>query len=991
VYETVTKLVHDSGPKDILCHGSVLEVPLAGSDTIAAPLASEDIRLYPTIKRAMADVAARSTSAAVGDYVEMLLQNLDSQKGSAAGILDLPGAAHALTFQSVPGPSRYYARLDIHPKLILGEAPIFQVAPSPFAQSRVGSGHWPALQARSAAIASAPSLELVDASLLAEPTPSTPQGPSEQDLLEWPAKVSAAFTSAQAGAVAAGTPIHPRLIHVQDYRKNARSAPLGPSRDDTGTDGAGWWLDVEDVVALIELLKVAYGATIHLPDADNLFEQPGPRWYRPWAPQVVLHGSNRSTKFGTGGWARADGFVNTRVSGEAAVGLAVGGLPAVYAQDAIADTGKLAVAGLPPETRSLFGESAMLDPGSAGTLARFALPRRATAAQLEAARLQFQTAARGLILRRAPAQAAAHNDLIAQKVLPFGELGAADGTILWNDPRDSLFLDVNYAHPWSHMETGWTLQEDHVEQTPLAAEATVPPPTQVAVFEERTPVTSTIANVLESALLSAESLNMKGEMTPAQSVPQGLSSDTFQKMDVITAPLRAFDEAVFATGRRERTGALRLNRLDLVDMFGGVRKWTSPAPVDSAAPDGDPAWPYWTELAPRLPCWSRLQFRLQAASNPALEASPLDPPVCGLLLPDFIEHAAEVFDAEGRALGQLTTDRARFGGAGDVLQVFFTLHPWVAQEKQIPDGGNPLDALDNPVLRLLVESLLAQSYTVPQDHTDADFAETGLTAMLRAIDTARSTLDPSVKVHDARVRLLGEPIAVMVARLGLEASTANPTALAQDPTPLLATPPALPGIPVRIGDVTRPDDGVLGAFLPGATPAEGRFAPVSAEARTNAVFNGLAQGIAFDFGQGLPIAHDFVAANEARFTVTAGEPQTVIVLSDVRGGLHATSGVLPRKKITLPKEFLDAAVARMEPTFRVGPLLTFSRQGALRPVVPPPSIDGHTAEFVHEEPGSQPGATVFAEAPVPPAMPVADLPMERVTLREGWIRITRQA
>ena len=45
VHQTVTTLVHDSGPKDILCHGTVVEVPLAGSDTVGAPIAPEDVRL----------------------------------------------------------------------------------------------------------------------------------------------------------------------------------------------------------------------------------------------------------------------------------------------------------------------------------------------------------------------------------------------------------------------------------------------------------------------------------------------------------------------------------------------------------------------------------------------------------------------------------------------------------------------------------------------------------------------------------------------------------------------------------------------------------------------------------------------------------------------------------------------------------------------------------------------------------------------------------
>jgi hypothetical protein len=228
----------------------------------------------------------------------------------------------------------------------------------------------------------------------------------------------------------------------------------------------------------------------------------------------------------------------------------------------------------------------------------------------------------------------------------------------------------------------------------------------------------------------------------------------------------------------------------------------------------------------------------------------------------------------------------------------------------------------------------------------------------------------------------------MVARLSFEASDANPSALAHG-TPLLETPPALPPIAVRIGDVTRPDDGVIGAFIPGATAAAGRFAPVSAEARSKAIFNGLAYNTIYELGKPLPIVHEFILPHEVKVTLTAGQPQDVILLTDVRGGLFATSGVLPRKHLRLPKEFLDAALAQMEPTFRVGPVLTFARQGSLRVMLPPPSIDGHTGAFVHEDFEEDAASPEFVETPIPATPPLADLPVNRVTLREGWVRVVK--
>ena len=104
-------------------------------------------------------------------------------------------------------------------------------------------------------------------------------------------------------------------------------------------------------------------------------------------------------------------------------------------------------------------------------------------------------------------------------------------------------------------------------------------------------------------------------------------------------------------------------------------------------------------------------------------------------------------------------------------------------------------------LRRLVQSLLAQSLDVPA--SAPGWHETGFTAMLRVFDTVRSTLDPTFKTSDSRVRLLGEPILVMNARLSFEASNQTATDLKADPQ-AIAEPPALPVLHLRVGDVTRP-------------------------------------------------------------------------------------------------------------------------------------------------------------------------------------------
>jgi hypothetical protein len=100
-----------------------------------------------------------------------------------------------------------------------------------------------------------------------------------------------------------------------------------------------------------------------------------------------------------------------------------------------------------------------------------------------------------------------------------------------------------------------------------------------------------------------------------------------------------------------------------------------------------------------------------------------------------------------------------------------------------------------------------------------------------------------------------------------------------------------------------------------------------------------------------------------------------------------TSAELPRKKITIPKESIDAALRNLDPAFPVGPVMTINRAGAVRPIVPPPRIEGLVGEFVYAEPAQDGTTGTFSEALVPPVPPVAELPEDRVVLDEGWMRL----
>ena len=978
-HAVVDSLMPDTVKTCTVCHGSVMDVPVR--DTLigrAATVAADKIFLYPNVQRAMAEVAAKTEDEQQIDWLDMMLGNLGQQSGSTGGVVDLPGAQHARTFQSAPGKSSLYARLEIHPPLV-AITKTFAVMDYTNGAPLAYSGHWPELQARSASSHVRKKAKTIPPSSLNQPAPA-PAGPTDQQIVSWIETLRAEFLAARQQAAAAGKILDSRLIRVQDFRKNAQPISQGRSVDGLGSDEAGWWIDVGDEnepidihnnplhAILAELRRAVGGARLFMPAASNLFEVPGPRWYRPWAPHLVIFGARRSYRHGFDGRFRADGHLTTRVSGESMIGLRVG-RATVLARDLVASTAALAGPGLPAAASELVQEHLLSDVENAPIMAKFA--RQQTAAGTAVPRVtaaQMSAASRALWLSRGDLlepQEKSAIDLVA----PMGTPSSAAGLQAWKRWTGPLFLDTRYTHRRKRFNDAWALPPEYVEtidRDPIVL------PDREQVITERQVATVSVAKVLKKSLVTELTLDPYGKPVHKKAPPSGVDAQTFDEMDIVSASLSNLDDALFEAGERERGGFVHMNQVRLFDTFGTPMNWSS----TNADLEPLPAWA--VALPARLCSWGRLNFRLQSAGNEQVDATPLTPPVCGILLPDFVDQSLEVYDASGRAVGQLTADDPIRDnpGAARTLSVTFTPLPWVAAT--LDPGADPTLAITNPTLRRLVQALLAQSLDVPA--ATPGWHETGFTAMLRVFDTVRSTLDPTFNTADSRVRLLGEPILVMNARLSFEASNQSTAELKANPQPV-TDPPALPVLHLRLGDVTRPDDGVLGCFLVGASPAEDRFAPPSLEAAEKAVLNQMVFGA---FQKIEKITHPFIVDQVAEFDLAANTIFDVVLLADARGAMYATCGVLPRKTIVVPKDFVDPALKKLEPTFQVGPILGFERQGDLVPVLPAPTIEGMDAEFVHDD------DTTYPEISLPPLPPIAELPAQRVRLTEGWVRMFKQ-
>lgn len=917
-----------AAPAGIVCHGSVVSV--GGSSTSGAGIVpGSQIALHPSIKRALAAVANNGANDRTLDFSEMMLQSLESQSGTTGGVLDMPGAAQALSFQSAPGKSSFYATIAI------GAADAVSISQAVAATG----GNWPAIGARSAALSSARKKLVV-------------KGQEESEPAAWTAQLLADL---QTTVATAGKPVDPRFIYVNDTRAASQPVSLGVTPDGTGPDQAGYWLDTKDPNALALLYTNTRGADVGFPSPSTLHERPGPRWYRPWSPQIVLNGAGRTYRFGCDGRFDPGNQLVCRTTGNTVASISVNGSAALSGAPILASPAPPTTAGLPAEVAPLIAETLLLDLSNAPLWAL--QPKAPSEAQCNAALVAFY----GSRNQNAPAGM----KTMASGLFRPGQQPSPVAIALYADPFDPLFLDTKYTY-LAQSVSDWQLQDDYVELTTSA------PANDAGAqqFSERTRVTASLADVLTSTLITNRTLDSTGVLVTAQSPPAGVTAAQLGALNVISAPLVQFDETLFNAGWRARCGALRLDQLALVDVFGIRRSYPSPGD-QSAAPAN-------LVLTPRLPCWSRLNFRLRSAADPTKDADRANLPVCGFLVPDYLDHSLNVFDSTGAAIGQILSSPPQAGpGSPASLSVWFTPYPWISV------SGDPTTAIADPTVRAFVQALIQNGAGVTEQSNGTTWLETGLTAMMRIIDTVRATLDPLAKTRDRRVKLVGDPIAIVRASVWIESvSDTDAGALAQSPTPV-TVPPAMPAVPVRIGDITRPDDSVLGIF----DMTNGKFAPVSMDAANSAVLSPLTMPNITNQPIIMPVTHPFIEPQH-NMVVSGGAPLDLVILADVRGGYYATSGVLPRKKITMPQEFIQPAVSNIEPVFRVGPIsTTLTNQGLIEPVMAPPKIEGLTAGFVHAvEDASQ--NTTYPSVPVPTQFPLGDLPTGTITIDNGFIRMS---
>ena len=745
-------------------------------------------------------------------------------------------------------------------------------------------------------------------------------------------------------------------------------------------------------------------------------KQAAPRLYTPLEPLLAVRGARRSLRHGGDGRISGDGTLQCRYPAQV-----------IRAIDQVIDGAEilptLGTAAVPDEVTLLARELLLHNPYWATWIAAVASARHgldgvATRKRMVAeAALRFGSTAAvydgtsGAFSRKVRmaggATRAITDERIADQLRRFSLVQGVDpdpvGVTAWSQPWVPLWIEWELALDLGDRLEGWTLGSVDLQAEGEAA-------TVGRTIQGRSMLTTGTATALSGAVrtwLVAEDQRDKdnqGEASEATEAALARIAAAVDQLDVLSASLDGVRERLLGLayhggivrGRNAdgtlsepnlsgeapiwlRGGVARLLRARLVDAFGRtldlpVDRLTTPQRLATTAAPPEPAA---LRLPPRLTLPARLMFRLidpAVAGDSAAEANvdQVEPsrmvnPVAGFVLPDHIDEALEFFDVAGTPLGQLMHEPI---GGGVVWEI--------APGRDGPADAGPLFGLNGGAAHLgrLAAGTVTADAQFRQGRSAGPDAESALSALLRAIDTTMWSVDAFRGMGTEHIAgLVGRPIAVVRVRLrlelqgeyGIDAEAAS-AALADR------------AFTVRIGEITRSDDAVLGYFVDDDYEHVHVVDKVVAQLGIDSGrLRGQLAGIdgAPQMPGTRPIVHPYVIA-EDELQIRTNQTVLLTLLMHPAGKAHATCGVLPRKSIQLARDWVAPGLAVMAPSARIGPVLIDPAQVRLPKISSFPKNQIFTRRDTPATWKDDPILAATQEALLP------DLPHE---VQEGYIRI----
>jgi len=786
--------------------------------------------------------------------------------------------------------------------------------------------------------------------------------------------------------------------------------------------------EILDVRAVLDQVpdRLTAETFANIPESREV-PRPGPTFHQPVEPVVMLSGAGTSPRHGGDGRFSDDGRMLCRQAGELQVEYA----GALEQSNVLLD---FDLPYFPAGANGLVVEAVMTSPFFVSWLSERAASGTDAEAPVFNQRFQAEMAIRftrngtyagkslpplgGDLppLNTSPHLSVLTEDLLLQSLLRGTEPDPVGVSVWASQPWIPLWLEWEVEFTFTNSLGGWTLAAVDLEENSTAGRG--PSFDKARTIRGRSMVNTRSGKVVADAIsdwLDAENArDLTGDGVLGELDERVLADvmDATADIDLTSTTLSDLHDAllglvgdggedpftlkddagqgipVIPKGAPELlvSGELRLVRARIVDAFGR----TLDVPAARTIPEADRPSDNRKVLTmpPRILRPSRFNLELIGAGDQRDEPArarvdQIDPdsqvnPVMGFLLHDHIDEALELFDRNGDPLGQLTHDS--FSGAV----------AWqVAPGRPLPPDATPRDGLEShshymgEMAAELVDVDLRQRQGLPRSLDDD---ESPLSAMLRAIDTTLWTVDTYSAAGSEHVAgLIGRPIAMVHAVLDLEVEDDLDELDLSDPVNRQAREQAYEdlrniGVRVRLGELTRADDGLLGFFV---DHDYRRLRLVDKVVQSQATDGGRHRAHFGRYGftpllpPRRPLDNEYLFA-EDELMIRYGEPRRITLLMLPGGRTHLTSGLLPRNWIQLARDWVGPGLARIAPSVRVGPVLVDRDQVRL------PLVSTLTQSQLWTRRDTP---TTWRDDPIEAATQTAFLPDMPARLEEGYIRV----
>lgn len=315
-------------------------------------------------------------------------------------------------------------------------------------------------------------------------------------------------------------------------------------------------------------------------------------------------------------------------------------------------------------------------------------------------------------------------------------------------------------------------------------------------------------------------------------------------------------------------------------------------------------------LPPRLVQPARLNVHFLEEDEARLTENPRTNPIHGWLVPSLLDESIMVFTTDGQAVGTLQKNQP-------------TLQP-------LPWDNTGLPAL-HPHLEKVIEKITASDGAL-------------IDSFLTAFQGAQQNIAPEdFSIENAQVLLVGRPIAVVRVEISLQIKGYpaldqgwSATHIDSSSTLNLASDRALPytertggnwanvSLPLRLGEYGQLNDGLVGYWKEqeNGDLLQQFYAPQTGLDDTDAILSKADVNLTDNKSNGF--IHEILPD---------GQAHSFTLLLDPHGTLHATTGVLPTEKQSIPTPFFKPALEKIHVWFKTGPILQF-KDASTEPIDP---------------------------------------------------------